>query len=175
MCVLSCIVWVCNLVCHLMGRRRPRVFENGDVEVEETAQWGALWHLHQLLVWQGSIISMAEFRYSGIWCSLVTSSPVTGMAGFHYSGIWCSLVTSSPITGMAGFRYSGIWCNLNVLPSSSRISKFWKYEVIKLRRIRWAGHVAGMVDVRNLLTVRLENIHQLEIVDLNRRILLKWF
>jgi hypothetical protein len=58
---------------------------------------------------------------------------------------------------MAGFRYSGIWCNSNLLPSSSRISKFSKSEVIKLRRISWAVHVAGMVDERALLTVRLEN------------------
>jgi hypothetical protein len=46
--------------------------------------------------------------------------------------------------------------------------------VIKLRRIRWVGHVAGMVDVKKLLTVRLENKDQLEIVGINRRILLKW-
>ena len=40
-------------------------------------------------------------------------------------------------------------------------------------RISWAGHVAGMVDVRKLLALRLENKNQLETVDLNLRILLK--
>jgi hypothetical protein len=59
------------------------------------------------------------------------------------------------------------------MPSSSRINKFWKSEVIKLRRIRWTGHVAGMLDVRKLLTVRPKTKYQLEVVDLNRRILLK--
>jgi hypothetical protein len=116
---------------------------------------------------------MAGFRYSGIWCSLVTSSPVTDVAGFRYSGIWCSLVTSSPVTGVAGFRYSGIWSNSKVLPLFSRISKFWKSELIKLR-VSWAGHVAGMVDERKLVTVRLENKDQLEIGSSNRKILLYW-
>jgi hypothetical protein len=56
----------------------------------------------------------------------------------------------------------------------SAFSKFWKNWGDQIGGNKAGGNVARMVEVRKLLTVRLETKDQLEIPDVNRRILLKW-